>query len=107
MVDVYAVMLTGFATIFSVLFFILGTHEGTAEVKDYAKSIIYFMASAMFSFLCVGVWLATEATFSLPFQFGFLFFGILDFVLIVFNGWKSYLFKIENTPSRDRRYEPE
>lgn len=99
-------LITIFTTIFSFSFFLLGTREGIGQIGDidFARALIYYFASLLCSFLCVGLYLSMSSGFALAFWFIPFFFIVLSFVMIVFTGWKAWLHKSEMTPSRNRRY---
>lgn len=99
-------LITIFTTIFSFTFFILGTREGIGQIGDidFARALIYYFASLLCSFLCIGLYLSMSSGFALAFWFIPFFFIVLSFVMIVFTGWKAWLHKTELTPSRNRRY---
>jgi len=99
-------LITIFTTIFSFSFFLLGTREGIGQIGDidFARALIYYFASLLCSFLCVGLYLSMSSGFAVAFWYIPLFFIILSFTMIVFTGWKAWLHKSEMAPSRNRRY---
>jgi lipid-A-disaccharide synthase-like uncharacterized protein len=101
-------LITIFTTIFSVGFFILGIYEGIGKVGDidFARATIFYIASLLSSILCIGLYLSMSTPFAVAYWGIPVFIIIMNIVLVVFTSWKAYLHKMEVTPSRNRRYNP-
>ncbi len=97
-----------FTTIVSFAFFVLGLYEGVGRVGDidFARAMIFYFVSLLASALCVGLYLSMSTPFAVAYWGLPVFIIIMDLTLIVFTSWKAYLHKMAETPSRNRRYNP-
>lgn len=106
MTDINFILITSFTTMFSFVFFILALYEGIGKIGsiDFARTIILYISSLLASVLSIGLILSMVTPFAVSYWYLPLFFAIIDLVMVVFTSWKAYLHKVEETPSRNRRY---
>lgn len=106
MTDINFILITAFTTMFSFVFFVLAVEQGIGKIGniDFAKALIYYFSSLLSSMLCVGLFLSMDTDFAVAYWYIPFFFMVIDFVMIVFTGWKAYLHQQEGQPNRNRRY---
>lgn len=106
MTDIYFILIAAFTTVFSFCFFILATSEGIGKVGDidFARALIYYFASMLTGFLSIAMTLSMDTPFALSFWYIPFMFVLLDFIMVIFTSYKSYLHRIETEPGRNRRY---
>ena len=94
------------SAMFSFIFFLLGIYEGVFQKKDgnFTRAIICHLISLPFSILTIAMVLTSGESYAIAFQWGFVFFTFLDLILIVINGWQSYLAYEEGQPNRNKRW---
>jgi hypothetical protein len=88
------------------LFFFVGLYEGVFQRKEgnFARAIICHLVSLPFCILVSAMSLTSGGVYGSAFQWGFVFFTFMDFILIIINGWQAYLIWEESKPNRNRRY---
>jgi hypothetical protein len=100
------VLVFALSAMVSIICFIMGIYEGVFQRKDgnFARALILHFVSLPFSVLTTAIAWSSGGVYGGAFQWGFVFFTFMNFILIIVNSWQAYLIFEQGKPNRNRRY---